>query len=458
MHLLALLACRPPDADPGEPAPVVGADSAGDSDTAPPQDPTSLFQGFVPTNIIVLHTDTLRYDHTPWYGYARDTLPSLSARTGWVRWERMYATSGWTAPATTSLLTGLTVEHHGVRMVNEVWRDELVHPTFATAYGAHGYASLFVSGNDLFGFPTGLTAGFQSVDLPEDEPVNSAANVASALRALDGLTPGTPFVLHIQAFDPHQPWRPSPAHAGTWAALDTLPFELAGTKDAQKDALALALDSTDPAVVAAAEQAVIDVYDEELLGLDQSFEALLVALEERALLDETLVVFTADHGETLFDRSTTYGHGRALYEELVRLPLVFYNPALTDASIDGCLGSAVDIHPTLLTALGLPVPDALDGRPLQDGCRPLVTASIYRETTDETAVSLVQMTAATVDFKLLRVCDGGQLGYDLGADPGSVTPLPALAGAPFPELSRALDALEGEAAAAWPGSACAYAD
>lgn len=456
MWFLGLLACQDAESVPDDAPPASEGDTDPDTITAP--DPSGLLQGFVPTNIVVLHTDTLRYDHTPWYGYGRLTFPRLAARTGWVRWERMYASSGWTAPSTTSLLTGLDIHNHGVRMVNEAYRDDLVQPTLASTYAEQGFATIFVSGNELFGFPAGLTAGFDVVELLEVEPSNAAANFAAALEAIDLLAPGTPFVAHIQAFDPHQPWRPNPLDLGTWADLDTLPFDLLAAREGQQAGLAVELDSRDPTRINAAKRAVVDLYDEELLGLDRSIEHLLLALDERGLLTNTLVAFTADHGESLFDRGRNYGHGASLYEELVRVPLVFYNPTLTNASVDGCLGAVMDIHPTLLTAMDVPVPAGLDGHPLQEGCRPLVTSTIYREGPDGSPVNLVQMTASTVDFKLLRVCDGAQLGYDLADDPGSLRPLDALAPAPFDLLTATLDTVEAAAAVTWPGTECLFAE
>lgn len=471
MWFLSLLACgtdgEPAETDraPDDSAVDSDTDETGDTDTAidtdetgddtGDPDPSELFQGFVPTNIVIIHTDTLRWDHTPWYGYTRNTFPKLTGRSGWVRWERAYATSGWTAPSTTSVLTGRDVHNHGVRMVNELYRDILEYPTFATTYRDQGFATIFVTGNELFEFPAGLTEGFDEMVYLEREPLNSEANINVALESLDRLAEGTPFAMHIQAFDPHQPWRPSPFDLGTWANLDDVPFDVNGGRDTQQAGLNAALDSDDPAVVSGATRAVVDLYDEELLGLDAQIDALLDGLDTRGLLADTLVVFTSDHGETLFDRGPQYGHGVSLYEELVRVPLLFYNPAFTNASVDGCLASTMDIHPTLLAAMGIPLPDELDGESMLDGCRSVVTSTIYREGSElDSPVNLIQMTAATVDTKLLRVCeDGAQVGYDLAADPGSVSPV-AMTGETFDLLASTLDRIEAEAAVTWPETSC----
>lgn len=437
--MLLLAACQTPNPD-------TGAEPEG-------VDPSDVLQGLAPTNVVVLHTDTLRWDHTPWYGYARDTFPRLSARAGWVRWERMYAQSGWTVPSSTSMLTGVDIVRHGVRLWDEEAHDTLRVTPLAEAWRDAGYATLFISGNSVFETDAELAGGYDPIGIYEDEPGNSSVNVEAALAAID--TAGGPFVLHVQAFDPHAPWSPQPEDLGTWSDLDTLLLPLPQDRDLdheQRDVLLGELHSDDPARIAAVEQSVIDLYDEELLGLDRSLDALLAGLEERGLAEDTLVVFTADHGETLFDRGIDYGHGQTLYEEQVRVPMVFYNPLFTDASVDGCLGSTMDLHPTLMEAAGVPIPPDLDGRPLTEGCRPVVTATIFR-VQDDGEVALTEMTAATTRYKLLHPCGGKAFRYDLDSDPLS-TNARGIDAPAFDTLTDALDGVETALGEAWPGMSC----
>lgn len=423
-------------------------------DTDVPAPPGDFLQGFVPKNVVILHTDTLRWDHTPWYGYGRETFPLLSARSGWVRWERMYSTSGWTAPSTASFFTAQDIHHHGVRMTNDEVGDDLLGPVLGDWYQQQGYATGLVSGNILFLEDSGMTRGWQSATVDDHEPMNASANTAAALSWLDSLPAAQPFVLHMQAFDPHAAWYPAEEDQGTYADLSVLPFALTDSSDDQRTGLTRALREVDAAAKQAMLTSIVGLYDEELLGLDRSLEQLLQGLEARGLLADTLIVFTADHGETLFDRGDTFGHGSSLFEEQHRIPLVFYNPALTDQSVDGCLGSNVDVHPTLLQAMGLPVPDGIDGVPLQEQCRAFTTGSIYRDLDTDGVVAPLQITIQTTEWKLLRDCERRESLYHISSDPGSIRPIQDSADAPVEGMRKELDAFMVEVQEKWPDVSC----
>ena len=91
--------------------------------------------------------------------------------------------------------------------------------------------------------------------------------------------------------------------------------------------------------------------------------------------DDTLVVFSADHGESLGENGI-FGHGGNLDSVVEHIPLVMYHPGLKPDQAH-CLAENVDTMPTVLTAMGLEVPDNLDGHPLQQGCRKYTHASVY---------------------------------------------------------------------------------
>lgn len=435
---------------------LAGCRSAPQADTQlteAPDAPVELFQGLAPRNVVVLHTDTLRWDHLPWYGYERQTLPLLSARRGWVRWERMYSTSGWTAPSTASLFTAQDIHHHGVRMTNDEVGDDLLGPVIADWYAAQGLATGLVSGNELFNEESGMTRGYELASVTAQEPLNAESNVEAALAWLDGLPASQPFLLHIQAFDPHAAWFPAQEDQGTWSDLSVLPFRLTDDSDTQRQAVGRALVDGSEADREALKASVIGLYDEELLGLDRALDRMIDELDQRGLLADTLIVFTADHGENLFDRDDSWGHGSALYEEQHRIPLLFYHPSFTDTSVDGCLASNVDLHPTLLRAMGLPLPEGIDGAPMQDQCRAFTTGSIYRDFDDQPGAEPIQLTVQTTEWKLLRACGRAQTLYDLTDDPGSLRPVDP-AGAPVSALNAQLDQLMDDIRQTWPGFTC----
>jgi arylsulfatase A-like enzyme len=112
------------------------------------------------------------------------------------------------------------------------------------------------------------------------------------------------------------------------------------------------------------------LYDAETYFTDRELGRLFDTLRERELYEDTLVIVTSDHGEA-FGEHDGFGHYKALYEELVRVPLVIHVPGQESKTVDSQVGLA-DLSPTVLDYLGLETPDTVSGeslRPLIEGDR-----------------------------------------------------------------------------------------
>lgn len=417
--------------------------------------PTPVFelQGLQPELIIVMHTDTLRLDHLPMYGYERQTFPYFSSLKGQIRWESYYSTSSWTPTSTASLLTGLDIPHHQVRHANDRSGDDLLVPSLVESFAQAGIATALFAGNTLLGADNGFSKGFSYSVVDPVEPSNAVFLVGQALAYLDTLAAGQKAYLHIQAYDPHQPWYPSPQALGHWSNTNLLPFSLSADHEQEQLELKAFFETASDAQKEVVKEQIRNVYDEELLGLDAAYELLINGLIDRGRLAKTLVVFTADHGETLFDENDYFGHGVTLREELVRLPLIFYNPSFSDQHIQDCLAWNVDLLPTLLMSMGISVPMGLDGVPFQaNKCRDVISQSVYGEE-DQTNI-LMQIGSESITHKLLRNCkDQTETLYDLRQDPV------ALHGRPYtgtqPDLENALQNALNLAQNTWPDVSCA---
>jgi arylsulfatase A-like enzyme len=115
--------------------------------------------------------------------------------------------------------------------------------------------------------------------------------------------------------------------------------------------------------------ALLALYDGEIYNMDLFFGRVLDKLREKGLEERTLVIVTADHGEEMLEHGFV-GHASTslnakLYEELTHIPLVFHLPGQkTGARVSG-LVQQIDIAPTLLDLMGLPVPEIMQGRSLK---------------------------------------------------------------------------------------------
>lgn len=291
-----------------------------------------------PQNVVVVVIDTLRSDRLATYGAPRQTAPFLDglAREGAV-FDGLSPTS-WTKPATASLLTGLHPLRHQAVGRPDGLPEQVV--TLAERLRDEGYQTLGVSANGwvsgAFGFDQGFAELIQRDSVAHAEDVN-----ASFLPLLDELEP--PFFLYVHYIDPHAPYEPRTAWDGG---------ELSAGLRAQGPVTIESLDpfsllQRPPALLARAQ----DLYDGEIRGADRGLEQLVNALRQRDLLEGTILVVTSDHGEEMEDHGRM-SHGLSLYEEVVRVPLVFHAPQRIPPGHRG-RASLLDVVPTLMDLLGL---------------------------------------------------------------------------------------------------------
>lgn len=150
--------------------------------------------------------------------------------------------------------------------------------------------------------------------------------------------------------------------------------------------------------------------------LDHNIGRVLAALEARGLADDTLVIFSADHGDFLGEHQLML-KGPIHYEALLRVPLIVRGPGFAPGAVVTDPVGTIDLAPTMLRACGLPIADDLEGRPLLDGPREwaLTEDDILRG-------AMAFRTLTTRSHRLtqnLHDPDGGEL-YDLREDPGEL--------------------------------------
>ena len=308
-------------------------------------------------NVLLITLDTTRSDHLGLYGYARPTSPVLDMLASESRvFDRAYSTSSWTLPAHASLFTGLVPPTHGARKdpegelilsaevaTPESWniyrarapRDDV--PTLAGVLGRAGWSTAAIIGGPWLKRPFGLARDFQDYDDADVGADGRRGNVITE-RARAWLRQGKrPFFLFLNYFDPHTPYEAPPAYTKRVLGSETFPRGLSP-------------DQT---------QAIL--YDAEIRYVDDQIGLLLAELHQTGLYDSTWIVVTADHGELLGEHGRT-GHGLSLDEVLVRVPLIVKPPrgvGRPERVSEPVL--LTDVMPMLLDALGLPIPDDVQG-------------------------------------------------------------------------------------------------
>ncbi len=353
------------------------------------------------------------------YGAPRPTTPRFDARDP-VRLHSAFATSNWTLPTTSSMLTGALPETAGVTLAANDPLDTTAALKVASAVPAFrdlGFRTALFSGNPGLWRVAGLEEGFETFELLYDLPTgNSKEIVDAALSWIDAGDANAPFFLWLQPFDVHFPYLPPAEVSGAFRDPATLPFDV--TEQAQRTAIEADFANLDETGQAAIRSGLLDLYDEELLYLDQQVDRLLIALEERGLLSETVVVWTADHGELFDDGGTTFFfHGVSLRPGVNRIPMLVLDPAPDPWRGDG-LFSGTDLLPTLFDRLALPPPSFPEG--VVFGADPGRTRSYAFDAVGAGWGEAIPAGAAWTDgtHKVLVACETGDaVGYDLRTDP-----------------------------------------
>jgi arylsulfatase A-like enzyme len=346
-------------------------------------------------NLLIVSIDTLRADHLGCYGYARRTSPNIDALAARSAvFEHAESASSWTLPSMTSLMTGLSVSAHNCDHLGS--RLDPSYTTLAEVLRDAGYDTQIVASHLFLSAPYGLQQGFTHVDtsvVQEENDITSqdvAALGLDWLRQKSAVHDGVPWLLWLHFFDPHAPYL---AHEGL-------------SKESDSD---------------------LERYDGEIAYTDQHVGRLLDALAASPLAANTIVVIVADHGEE-FGEHGNFGHGYALYEECVRVPLIVHVPGLEPRRVADPVPS-IDLLPTLLDLCNVRLRHEVEGQTVL----PLLLGQPVPE---QEAVSEVRW-MANQDLKALHVgrwkhIEGqdtkaepvAQL-FDLGADPAEMCDLNA---------------------------------
>jgi arylsulfatase A-like enzyme/Flp pilus assembly protein TadD len=284
-------------------------------------------------SVLLITVDTLRADAVGAYGKAEAGTPWMDrlAAAG-VRFEDAHAHNVVTLASHANILSGRYPTDHGVRD-NSGFRFPAGIETLATLLQARGYATgAFVSAFPLasrFGLARGFDVYDDSFVEAEARPAfleqerRGPETVALAQRWM-GAHADRPFFCWVHVYEPHAPYAPAEPFATRFRSAP---------------------------------------YQGEVAAADAALGPILEPLLDKADRGRTLVVLTADHGESLGEHGEAT-HGIFAYEATLRVPLILYQPRLLRPRVESQPARHVDLLPTILDALSLPPPAGLPGRSL----------------------------------------------------------------------------------------------
>ena len=285
-------------------------------------------------SVILISIDTLRADRLSSYGSTRVATPNIDRlATEGVRFTNASSTVPFTLPAHSSIMTGTYPPFHGVRENVGYFLDDslatLAGQLSQNGWSTGGFVSAFVL-DSRWGIGQGFDTYFDDFDPEETSRGNLGSvqrdgteTIAAAVEWLDS-SPQAPFFLWLHLYDPHDPYTPSEPYKSQYR----------------------------------------HPYDAEVAYTDALIGQFRQALDERGLLETSLLVLTSDHGEGLGQHQEGF-HGFFIYDSTVRVPLIIQAPFgnLAGRVVEDAV-SHVDLLPTILEAVGVPIPEQAQGASL----------------------------------------------------------------------------------------------
>jgi choline-sulfatase len=289
-------------------------------------------------NLLVITLDTTRADRLGAYGLADAGTPALDrlAREG-ALFRHATSSAPLTLPSHSSIFTGRFPPAHGVRDNGGFFLDPkeqtLAETLKDSGFTTAGFIAAYVL-DAKWGIDQGFTKYVDDFDLSKyraislgaiQRPANEVVDHALEWLRATPVTPASPFFAWVHLYDPHTPYEAPEPYKSTFAGKP---------------------------------------YQAEIAFTDAQVGRLISFLEERQLLEHTVVVVAGDHGESLGDHGEQ-AHGFFIYESVMRVPFIVRAPiaAMRGRVVDDPV-RLVDIMPTALELLGVPSPAPMDGRSL----------------------------------------------------------------------------------------------
>jgi len=397
-------------------------DVATRSPTLTSEQPPAATGELSPRHIVFITVDTLRRDALSVYNPTTRPTPRIDALAqDSLAFDHAYSSAPWTLPALTSIMTGLPVAVHGQDSIEVGDLGSL--PTLASSLREAGYYTAAIGFNPFLDPGWGLNRGFTEYtaypqphlgigvgpyalrELFRDKYQKVMGTEARADRAIDWLSRNDerPFFLWLHIFDPHSPYSP--------------PSQYLPDSEGRTSFYPM-LEPIDSRVIRKEERARIrDLYLAEVQYVDDNVGRVLQRLKDLGLYDDSLVVFTSDHGEEFWDHGD-FEHGHTVYEELIEVPLLIKLPGNSPTGVVPGRFSTVELAPATLALTGsepatcLPEPALLNVLAKNEGVEDepiLAQGTVY----DDFQTALIMDDYKWIHYEIL----GQEELFDLAVDP-----------------------------------------
>lgn len=331
-------------------------------------------------NIIFITLDALRADHLGCYGYKRRVSENIDLFSRQcVQFNQTISQAPWTSASNCATITSLYPEHSLIELENFSLNKN--NQNLIGILKKHGYKTALISGNDVF------STAFRDIECFFDTfDVSKRDASVITQSAVDWLVANkeTPFFLWVYFLEPHGPY-----NAPFEYYKDFLKDCLVPGKDvpiAQNDGKMNEYYSFGFIPRYIAENGITDTayysakYDGYIKFADAQLKKLFAFFKEKNMGNNTIIVLFSDHGESLTEHNFYFNHSHFVYDDLVKVPLIFSYPGgISPGTVINAQTGLIDLMPTILELLGIKADKPMEGKSLL----PLLTGKtiIARNTT-----------------------------------------------------------------------------
>ncbi len=321
--------------------------------------PTDLTQ----LNIILFSIDTLREDGLSCYGNPHLTSPQIdSLIPDSLVFRHVYSQSSWTLPSHMTMISSQYPSTHGCT-TSPIWTKDFERlddgwVTLAEVLKNWGYQTAAFTDGALLGPKFNFNQGFDVCD----DSGGGIQNIAQkAIKWMENRRQDSPFFLFLHCYDVHNYMPPEDLEKKFTAGYNGQLLKY----HRQGNALAHRITSNAFSQLSKEDIAFLrGLYDAEIYHTDREFGKILHFLKSQNLYRDAVIIVTSDHGEEFWEHGGT-GHGWSLHQHQLRVPLIWKSPVFIQKGRKIVQPAGlIDIYPTLLDSLGMPVPHELQGMSL----------------------------------------------------------------------------------------------
>ncbi|MGA1826322.1 MAG: sulfatase [bacterium] len=312
-------------------------------------------------NILLISIDALRADHLGCYGYSRNTSPHIDAFAhNNLLFKNFFTVVPKTGPSMTTFFTGKYIQNHGV-VSNPLRRNPIIK-TLPQLLPKRYVRAGFVT-NLTLNAERGYADGFDEYTILDGQKTLTS----KAIQWLGDNGIRSKFFLWVHYIDPHGPYTPPDEfheifvndryyNASKKVALDYTPI-----KGINENYILGAVPKYQRLGDIDEVDYYIAQYDAEIKYTDSEIGKLLHYIEAKNLTQNTIIIITADHGESLDENNYYFEHGMLVNEGSIHIPLIISHPDVKRPCEINSLLQNTDLAPTILNQCKVKFPTAIDG-------------------------------------------------------------------------------------------------